>query len=239
MAKRATLQEQSVSVPFLVTQFFHTGRSCSGLTLRQQIGRSTRIKSHEPKDSYDDHSYFQDGFFLAQQFMFGCGTESGWNFCTATLHTCQEIRYAILFGLLHSIPKRCEVKSHQVIQSFIRFFTKCLENVAVRFWRVLGGRYYVQSVPHRDNIMRRYICFYPIHYPAIESKPVRVFAGLKDYDHWKRVQGIFNPAAQKTRTMRIGQDPAVARAHSPDAIAERDFWSADGIPTRPVQISHS
>lgn len=98
MAERTTLQKQSLSAPRLLAQLFRPWRGFGRFILRQQICRWTRIKSREPKESYKNQSYFQDGFTLVTPSSFGAGIKPGPTFCTAALLWCQEVRYFMSVG---------------------------------------------------------------------------------------------------------------------------------------------
>ena len=139
MADRATLQKQSFSTPRFLAQLFRAGRSGGRLILSPQICGPARRKGREPNDSDDDPSYFQDECTLVLQSSFGFRAKFGRTFCTALLLRCQEIRYAILFGIWHPFASQREMMSHPIAGKIIRLSATCVEDVAVyfleAFWR--------------------------------------------------------------------------------------------------------
>ena len=162
MAKRTSLQKQSLSARCLLAKLFSTRRTRGRFTLCPQICRSTRIKSRDPNDSNDDHSFFQDRFTFVWRCSFASGTAPGRTFCTATPAQCQEVRYAISAGILRSFASRCDGMSHLIVRNIIRFPKWRFKNAAVCSWNRVNGKNVVKRGTPRQSRTGRVIWFYLI-----------------------------------------------------------------------------
>src|SRR5579864_4895275 len=74
----------------------------------------------------------------------------------------------------------------------------------------------------------------PYHGEGIYRGPVRGIRRLKKRKDWDGVESVLESSAKKARPVRLGDDPAVAKAGSPDAGVLRD--SMRPVPSRRPQF---